>query len=138
MELFKAIRAASAGMHGQTVRLRVVAENLAKAQSTATGPGGEPYQRKLVTFRNQFDREMGVETVRVDKVERDPSEFELRYDPGNPAANTDGYVQMPNVKPMIELMDMREAQRTYEANMNAMSAARQMLMRTIELIKSGG
>jgi flagellar basal-body rod protein FlgC len=138
MELLKAIRAASAGMHGQTVRLRVVAENLANAQSTATGPGGEPYQRKLVTFRNQLDREMNVETVRVDKVERDPSEFELRYDPGNPAANNDGYVQMPNVKPMIELMDMREAQRTYEANMSAMSAARQMLMRTIELIKSGG
>lgn len=138
MELLKAIRAASAGMHSQTVRLRVVAENLANAQSTATGPGGEPYQRKLVTFRNQLDREMGVETVRVDKVERDPSEFELRYDPGNPAANPDGYVQLPNVKPMIELMDMREAQRSYEANMNAMSAARQMLMRTIELIKSGG
>jgi flagellar basal-body rod protein FlgC len=117
------------------MRLRVVSENLANAQSTAQVPGGEPYRRKVVTFRDAFDRAAAVETVAVDRVERDPSAFERRYDPGHPAADQDGYVLMPNVKPMIELMDMREAQRSYEANMNALTAARSMLLRTIEMLR---
>ncbi|SRR5690606_32084635 len=135
MDLVKALAVSAAGMQTQGTRLRVISENLANAQSTAQTPGGEPYRRKVVSFRNELDRAVGVETVQVDRVARDPSQFERRYDPGHPAADEDGYVLLPNVKPMIELMDMREAQRSYEANLNVLTAARSMLLRTIDLLR---
>ena len=135
MDLAKSLIVSAAGMRAQGMRLRIVSENLANAHSTAQTPGGEPYQRKVVTFRNALDRAVGVETVRADRVGRDPSAFERRHDPGHPAADQDGYVLLPNVKPMIELMDMREAQRGYEANMNALTSARSMLLRTIEMLR---
>jgi len=135
MDLVKALAVSASGMSSQGVRLRVVAENLANANSTAEVPGGEPYRRKLVSFRTVLDREAGVETVSVDRVGRDQSAFETRFDPGHPVADADGYVQLPNVKPMVELVDLREAQRTYEANLNALTAARTMLMRTIDLLR---
>ena len=135
MDLVKSLAVSASGMSSQGVRLRVVAENLANADSTAEVPGGDPYRRKLVTFKTMLDREAGVETVSVDRVGRDQSEFERRFDPGHPVADADGYVQLPNVKPMVELVDMREAQRSYEANLNALTAARTMLMRTIDLLR---
>ncbi len=135
MDLVKALAVSASGMSSQGVRLRVVAENLANANSTAEVPGGEPYRRKLVSFKTVLDREAGVETVSVDRVGRDQSAFDTRFDPGHPSADPDGYVQLPNVKPMVELVDLREAQRTYEANLNALTAARTMLMRTIDLLR---
>lgn len=135
MDLVKALAVSASGMSSQGVRLRVVAENIANANSTAEVPGGDPYRRKLVSFKTVLDRETGVESVAVDRIGRDQSEFQRRFDPGHPMADPDGYVQLPNVKTMIEGVDMREAQRTYEANLNALSAARTMLMRTIDLLR---
>jgi flagellar basal-body rod protein FlgC len=135
MDLGKSLLVSTAGMQSQSMRLRVIAENLANAQSTAQTPGGDPYRRKVVSFKSEMDRAAGIEKVAVDRVERDASDFERRYDPGHPAADKDGYVLMPNVNSMVEMMDMREAQRSYEANMNAMSAARTMLMRTIDMLR---
>ena len=135
MDLAKALIVSASGMQAQGMRLRIVSENLANAQSTAQTPGGDPYRRKLVTFSSELDRAAGVETVRADRIARDPSAFERRHDPGHPAADQDGYVLLPNVRPMIELMDMREAQRGYEANMNALTSARSMLLRTIDMLR---
>ena len=136
MDLMKSLQISASGMRAQGTRLRVIAENLANAQSTAQVPGGEPYKRKVVSFRNTLDRAAGVEEVKADRIRLDNSEFERRFDPGHPAADADGYMLLPNVKPMIELMDMREAQRSYEANLNVLSASRSMLMRTIDMLRT--
>lgn len=135
MDFFKTMKISAAGMHAQSSRLRVVAENLANADSTADTPGGKPYQRKTVTFSNELDREMGVPVVKVDHYGVDPTPFEKRYDPGHPAADENGYVELPNVNPMIEMMDMREAQRSYEANLNVIEVSKSMLQRTIEILR---
>ncbi len=103
--------------------------NVANAGSLGQEPGDAPYRRKLVTFRNELDRSIGVDTVRANKIRLDQSEFSKRYDPGHPAADTDGYVQVPNVNPLIEMMDMREAQRSYEANMSVIKASKKTAIR---------
>ncbi len=126
---------ASKGMKAQATRLRVISENLANADSTSEVPGGEPYRRKLVTFRNQLDKQLGADTVKVRKILNDKSKLPTKYDPAHPAANAQGYVLQPNVNPLIEMMDMREAQRSYEANMNVISASRSMVAKTLELLK---
>src|SRR5690606_17185669 len=115
--------------------LKVVAENIANADSLAKTPGGMPYRRKLITFESELDRAAGVETVRVDRIRRDPSDFGTRHEPNHPGANEDGYVLTPNVNPLIELMDMREAQKTYEANLNVLDTTRTMLQRTIQILQ---
>jgi flagellar basal-body rod protein FlgC len=125
----------AAGMRAQGQRLRVVAENLANADSVSEVAGGDPYRRKTISFKNQLDRELGMETVQVSKVGEDPSDFRMKYDPGNPAADSKGYVKLPNVNSLIEMSDMREAQRSYEANLKAIEVARSMLQRTIDLIR---
>ena len=135
MELGRALDISAAGMAAQTTRLRVIAENLANADSTATGPGGEPYRRKTVSFANRMDRALGVETVRVASVGRDQAAFPQRFDPGNPAADARGYVQTPNVNSFVEVMDMREAERSYQANLAVMQSTRGMLQRTIDFLK---
>ncbi len=135
MDLSKAMHISAAGMRVQGARLRVVAENLANADSTAERPGGEPYRRKTIAFENALDRELGVELVRVARYGVDPSAPPLRHDPGHPAADADGYVRTPNVEPMIELMDMREAQRSFEANLNALRLARSMIERALDLLR---
>lgn len=135
MNLEHSLAIGSAAMTAQAVRLRVVAENLANAESTASEPGGDPYRRRLVSFENRLDRELGVERVAVRRYTTDPSPFELRYEPGHPAADERGYVKYPNVNPLIELMDMREAQRSYEANLGAVSTAKALLQRTIDLLR---
>lgn len=126
---------ASKGMKAQATRLRVISENLANADSTAEVPGGDPYRRKLVTFRNALDRELEANTVRVKKIYNDQSQLTSKYDPMHPGANEQGYVLQPNVNPLIEMMDMREAQRSYEANMNVISTARQMVSKTLDLLR---
>ena len=136
MDLFKSLQVSASGMRAQGTRLRVIAENLANAQSTAQVPGGNPYQRKVVSFSNDLDRATGVEEVKADRIRLDASAFERRYDPGHPAADADGYLLLPNVNSMVELMDMREAQRSYEANLNVLSASRSMLMRTIDMLRT--
>ena len=135
MDLMESLMISAAGMRAQGQRLRVVAENLANADSVAEVPGGDPYRRKTISFKNQLDRELGMETVQVSKVGEDPSDFRMKYDPGNPAADGNGYVKLPNVNSLIEMSDMREAQRSYEANLRAIEVARTMLQRTIDLIR---
>lgn len=135
MDLMESLMISAAGMRAQGQRLRVVAENLANADSVSEAPGGDPYRRKTISFKNQLDRELGMETVQVSKVGEDPSDFRMKYDPGNPAADGKGYVKLPNVNSLIEMSDMREAQRSYEANLRAIEVARSMLQRTIDLIR---
>lgn len=131
----KSLILSAAGLKAQGDRLRVIAENLANSKSTADKPGGDPYQRRIVTFKNVLDRENGVNTVKVDRIRKDESEFPLKYDPTNPGANKDGYVKMPNVNALVELMDMREAQRSYEANLNMIEVSKSMLARTLDLLR---
>ena len=135
MDLAQALSISAAGMDAQTKRLRVIAENLANQDSTGSQPGAVPYRRKVTVFANVLDRTLGAETVRVASIVPDPSELPQRYDPSNPAANTQGYVRMPNVNSFVEMMDMREAERSYSANLNVMQASRSMLTRVIDLLK---
>lgn len=122
-------------MKVQGTRLRVISENLANADSLPTGPGKSPYRRKNIQFQNVLDRELGLNLVKVKKIGVDKSEFNRRFDPSHPAADEKGYVLTPNVKTLIEVMDMREAQRSYEANLTAIRSARSMMRRTIGLLR---
>lgn len=133
-ELFKALAISASGLRAQSQRMRIIAENMANSKSLPQSPDQEPYRRKVLTFSNRLDRALGVEVVKVNKVQFDQSEFRQRYDPSHPGANDEGYVLQPNVTALIEMMDMREAQRTYEANLSMISTARAMLMRTIGII----
>jgi flagellar basal-body rod protein FlgC len=135
MDISRALDISAAGMSAQTTRLRVIAENLANQDTTGSSPGAAPYQRKTVTFANQMDRSLGVNLVGVSSVSRDPSAFPLRYDPSHPGADAKGYVRTPNVNSFIEVMDMREAERSYNANLAVMQSTRGMLERTIEFLK---
>jgi flagellar basal-body rod protein FlgC len=135
MDLKKVFQVSASGMNVQSERLKVIAENIANADSLAKTPGGMPYRRKLITFKSELDRANGVETVRVKRVQPDQSDLGTRYDPHHPGANADGYVLTPNVNPLIELMDMREAQRSYEANLNVIDTTRTMLQRTIQILQ---
>lgn len=134
-ELQKASRIATSGMKAQSERLRVISENLANADSLARTPDGTPYQRKVVSFKSELDRTNGYSGVKVDKVRPDKSEFQRRYDPQHPAADRDGYVLAPNVNPLIEMMDMREAQRSYEANLNVIDSSKQLLSKTVDMLR---
>jgi flagellar basal-body rod protein FlgC len=135
MDLSKTLNISSAGMDAQAMRLRVVAENLANQETTGSAPGIAPYQRQTVTFQNKLDSTLGVETVSVKQVGRDKTAFPKRFDPANPAADPQGYVQTPNVDSFVELMDMRDAQRTYDANLSVLQVTRGMLSRTIAMLK---
>ena len=135
MDMDAALSISASGMEAQTTRLRVIAENLANQDTTAGAPGASPYRRKTVSFVDRFDRSLGAATVGVKEVGRDPSAFQLRYDPSHPAADAKGYVQLPNVNSFVEVMDMREAERSYSANLNVMQATRSMLTRAIEMLK---
>jgi flagellar basal-body rod protein FlgC len=135
MDLARAMKIAAAGMAAQGTRLRVVSENLANADSTAQVPGGDPYRRKVVTFRSTLDRAIGAETVKVAGVKPTPGDFQRKFDPAHPAADQDGYVLMPNVNSLVEMMDMREAQRSYQANVSVIDAAKAMIGRTLEILQ---
>ena len=135
MDLDRALRISAAGMAAQSTRLRVVAENLANRDSTGEAPGADPYRRRVVTFANRLDRAMGVETVGVSRVGTAAGEFPTRYEPSHPAADARGYVKTPNVDSLVEVMDMREAQRSYSANLSVLETTRAMLTRAIEALR---
>ncbi|WP_304175826.1 flagellar basal body rod protein FlgC [Phenylobacterium aquaticum] len=124
---------ASSALRAQQARMRVIAENLANANSTSKTAGGDPYRRQVPVF--EPTRVDGGQGVRLSKIAPDTSEFKSEYEPGNPSANAQGYVKMPNVDPLIEALDMKEAQRAYEANLNVIETARAMDMRTLDLLK---
>ena len=126
---------AVSGMKAQAERLRVISENMANADSVGVRPGEDPYRRQVVTFKNYIDKETGAQMVKVDKVVPDKSEFQMKYMPNHPAANEQGYVAMPNVNPLIEMIDMKEAQRSYEANMSMMQTARDMNSSILDVLK---
>jgi flagellar basal-body rod protein FlgC len=136
MDLLKSMMIAASGLKAQTGRMRVIAENLANADSVARTPGGDPYQRRIPAMRSDFDRELGAQVVRAAAPVADRSEFGVRYMPGHPAADQQGYVRTPNVNALIETTDMREAQRSYQANINVITAARRMMLRTIEILRA--
>lgn len=136
MDLLKSIVAAASGLRVQSGRMKVIAENMANADSTADRPGADPYRRKIATFKSQMDRELGMRTVELGRVRTDRSSFRVRIEPGHPAADANGEVKLPNVNSLVETMDMREAQRSYEANLNVISSARRMITRTIEILRA--
>lgn len=125
----------ASGMRAQSDRLRIVSQNIANAESTSTVPGGDPYRRKTIYFKNKKDPETGLETVKVYKYGEDKSPYLLRYEPGHPAANAEGYVKYPNVDTVIESQDAKEAQRSYEANLNMLDVSRSMVARTLDILR---
>ena len=135
MDFNTSIGIAATGLHAQSARMRVIAENIANADSTATTPGGDPYRRRVPTFETVMNNELGGRVVTMGKLAYDQSDFNNRYEPGHPAADAKSYVQYPNVNTLIETMDMREAQRTYEANLNVVTVTRQMLGRTLDILR---
>ncbi|MGG7516265.1 flagellar basal body rod protein FlgC [Allorhizobium undicola] len=134
--LSSALKIAGSGLEVQATRLRIVSENIANAQSTGDTPGADPYRRKTITFGSELDKATGAEIVKVEKLGFDQSKFVEEYDPGNPAADSKGYVKMPNVNVLIEMGDMREANRTYEANLQSVKQTRDLISSTLELLKS--
>lgn len=134
--LQSSIAAASAGLEAQSRRLRVAAENLANAQSTGATPGADAYRRKTIAFASAADSATGTMLVKVASIGTDERPFELKYDPGNAAADAKGYVKYPNVNPLVELADMREANRSYESNLQVIKQARDLISMTIDLLRS--
>jgi flagellar basal-body rod protein FlgC len=126
---------AASGMRTQSERMKTISENIANANSTAQAAGGDPYRRKVATIHSNFDRDLNATLVEAGRPAADLSEFRKQYDPGNPAADTSGYVKMPNVNSLVEIMDMREAQRSYEADLTVMDATKSMLARTVDLLR---
>jgi len=124
----------AAGLAAEGARLQVIAQNLANVQSTGSQPGSTPYRRQVISFADRMNRAIGVKTVTVSHVGHDQAPFPLKYDPSSPAANKQGYVKMPNVNSFVELMDMQQAERAYNADLAAMNASRSMLSRTLGLI----
>lgn len=135
MDLMDTMHISGAGMRVQSERLKIVAQNLANAESVGTRDGQLPYRRKTIAFKDSLDSEMGINLVKVKKVDTDKSQFDRRYEPANPNADDQGYVLYPNVNTVMEMMDMREARRGYEANLNVIEASKAMLGQTINVIK---
>lgn len=136
-DILSAMSISAQGMRVQGTRVRVSTENMANANTTGLTPGADPYQRKTISFKNALDKELGVNTVRVDKIGVDTrNDFPERFMPEHPAANAQGMVKMPNVDPLVEMMDIREAQRSYEANLGMIEQSRAMAMRTIDMLRN--
>jgi flagellar basal-body rod protein FlgC len=135
-DMLKSMSVAASGLQAQGTRLRVISENLANAGSTAEVPGGDPYRRKTVTFAAELDKAIGAEEVKVRRVGTDPAPFREIYEPSHPAADANGHVKLSNVNMLVELADMREAQRSYEANVNVIGATRRMIQRTIDILRA--
>lgn len=135
-DIKQAMGLAAMGMKAQGTRMRVISENMANSETTASEAGGDPYRRQLVTFKNIMNRRTDTSEVKVDRIIGDQSDFRMKYDPSHPSADDKGYIKLPNVNSMVEMMDMREAQRSYEANLGVIDMSRTMLMRTIDLLRS--
>jgi len=135
MDFNTSMAIAASGLRAQSERMKTISENIANANSAAATPGSDPYRRKIPTVTTTFDRELNANMVSSGKPIADQSEFRSQYDPGNPMADTKGYVKMPNVNSLIEIMDMREAQRSYEADLSVMDASKTMMARTVDLLK---
>ena len=135
MDFNTSMTVAASGMRAQSERMRVISENIANANSTASTPNGDPYRRKIATVKSEFDRTLNATVVQSTKPIEDTSEFRTQYDPGNPAADAKGYVKLPNVNSLVEIMDMRDAQRSYEADLTVMDSSKQMMARTIDLLR---
>ena len=134
-DIIRTMRISGSGMRAQGQRLRVIAQNIANANSLPQEPNENPYRRKILTFKNEFDKATGIDLVKVNRVRTDMSEFSRRFEPNHPAADADGYVLTPNVNTIIEMTDMREAQRSYEANMNVIKTSKSMLSSALELLR---
>jgi flagellar basal-body rod protein FlgC len=127
---------ATSGLRAQAGRMRVISENIANADSTAATAGGDPYRRKVPTFSSELDRTLDAQVVAMGKIKPDATAFRVKHEPGNPAADASGNVKYPNVNPLVEMTDMRDAQRSYEANLNIISATRRMVALTLNILKS--
>jgi flagellar basal-body rod protein FlgC len=136
VDFYKTLSIAASGLRAQAGRMRIISENIANADSTASTPGGDPYRRKIPTFEAQVNRALGVEVVQLGKVQPDQSAFTIKHEPGHPAADPTGNVKYPNVNSLVEMTDMREAQRSYQANINVVTATRRMIQRTIDILKA--
>ena len=136
MDFLKTMAIAASGLRAQAGRMRIISENIANADSTPSSPRSDPYRRKVPSFRTEVDRALNVQLVELGKTRNDTSDFRLKYEPGHPAADKNGNVKYPNVNPLLEMTDMREAQRSYEANINVISATRRMIQRTIDILKA--
>jgi flagellar basal-body rod protein FlgC len=135
-DFMRSMGIATSGLRAQAGRMRVISENIANADSTASTSVGEPYRRKIPTFASALDRELDAQTVRMGRIKTDTSDFRIKNEPGNPAADASGNVKYPNVNSLVEMTDMRDAQRSYEANLNIISATRRMIQRTLDILKS--
>lgn len=136
MDFIKSLQVAATGLRAQMGRMRVISENIANADSVATTAGGDPYRRRIVTFNTVLDRQIGAHVVQLGPIQTDSSDFLVKHEPGNPAANAAGDVKYPNVNTLVEMTDLRDAQRSYEANLNIVTATRKMMQRTLDIIKS--
>jgi len=136
MDFIKSLSIAASGMRAQAGRMRIIAENIANADSTAQTPNADPYRRKVPTFRSEIDRALNARIVGLGPIRPDKADFRLRYEPGHPAADANGNVKYPNVNSLIEMTDMREAQRSYQANLDLIGATRRMLQRTLDILKA--
>ena len=136
MDFLKSIAIAASGLRAQAGRMRVISENIANSNSTAQTAGADPFRRKVATFRSEMDRSLDAQVVALGPLRTDPTDFRLKYEPGHPSADANGNVKYPNVNPLIEMTDMREAQRAYEANINVIGATRRMIQRTLDILKA--
>jgi flagellar basal-body rod protein FlgC len=136
MDFVKSLAIAASGLRAQMGRMRIITENIANADSVAQAPGGDPYRRRIVSFTAELDRSIGADVVKLGQVQTDNSDFLVRHEPGNPAADAQGNVKYPNVNTLIEMTDLRDAQRSYEANLNVITATRKMLQLTIDMLKA--
>ncbi len=136
MDFMKTMAIAATGLKAQSSRMRVISENIANADSVPEAPGADPYRRKIPTFNTELDRSLDARVVSLGRVAKDRSDFRLKYEPGHPSADANGNVKYPNVNSLVEMTDMREAQRSYEANVNVISATRRMIQRTIDILKA--
>ena len=136
MDFMKTLAIAASGLRAQAGRMRIISENIANADSTASAPGADPYRRKIPTFTSELDRSLDAQVVTLGNTQLDSSAFQVKYEPGNPSADQNGNVKYPNVNSLVEMADMREAQRSYEANINVVTATRRMIQRTIDILKA--
>jgi flagellar basal-body rod protein FlgC len=136
MDFLKSMGIAASGLRAQAGRMRVISENIANADSTASASGGDPYRRKIPTFTSEVDRALDARVLKMGKIGQDQSNFKFKYDPSHPAADANGNVKFPNVNSLVEMSDLKEAQRSYEANLNIVSATRRMIQRTLDILRA--